>query len=50
MVILLSCVGIGEILGLVEGIMLLVMSDDDFNAKYNYREPEAMEFVFQTKP
>jgi TM2 domain-containing membrane protein YozV len=48
--VLTCCTGLGGILGLVEGIMLLVMSDDDFNAKYNYREPEGMEFVFQKKP
>ena len=48
--VLTCCTGLGGILGLVEGIMLLVMSDDDFNAKYNYREPEPMEFVFQKKP
>jgi TM2 domain-containing membrane protein YozV len=36
--------------GLIEGILLLTMSDDDFNARYNYREPEGMEFVFQKKP
>jgi len=41
---------ISGVIALVEGIMLLVMSDDEFNAKYNYREPEAMEFVFQKKP
>ena len=48
--VLTCCTGLGGIIGLVEGIMLLVMSDDEFNAKYNYREPEAMEFVFQKKP
>lgn len=41
-----SCVGIGAILGLVEGILLLVMSDADFDARYNARTPESMEFVF----
>ena len=34
------------IVGLVEGIMILVMSDDEFNQRYNYRTPEPMEFVF----
>jgi TM2 domain-containing membrane protein YozV len=50
-IIVLSCCtgGIGGILGLVEGIMLLVMSDADFDAKYNHRTPESMEFVFQKK-
>ena len=45
--------GFGGILsglvGLVEGIMLLVMPDEEFNQRYNYRAPESMEFVF-TKP
>ena len=49
-VLLLSCCGVGAIVGLVEGILLLVMKDDEFNAKYNEREPESMEFVFQKKP
>ncbi len=47
--LVLCCVGVGGILGLVEGIMLLVMSDADFDAKYNQRTPESMEFVFQKK-
>ena len=41
-----SCIGIGAIIGLVEGVMLLVMSDAEFDARYNSRTPEAMEFVF----
>jgi TM2 domain-containing membrane protein YozV len=48
--------GIGSVLffipfagGVVEGIMLLVMSDTDFDARYNQRAPGAMEFVF-SKP
>lgn len=41
----LTC-GAGGILPLIEGIMLLVMSDADFDAKYNAREPGSMEFVF----
>lgn len=46
--IVLSCfAGLGGLLGLVEGIMILIMSDEDFNAKYNARAPESMEFVFQ---
>jgi TM2 domain-containing membrane protein YozV len=47
-VVVITC-GLGGILPLVEAIMLLVMSDDDFNRKYNQREPESMEFVFQKK-
>ena len=43
------CFGLGTILGLVEGILLLVMTDEEFDAKYNLREPESMEFVFQKK-
>jgi TM2 domain-containing membrane protein YozV len=45
-ILLLSCVGIGPILALVEGILLLVMNDDEFDARYNKRSPESMEFVF----
>jgi TM2 domain-containing membrane protein YozV len=41
----LTC-GAGGLLPLVEGIMLLVMSDADFDAKYNARSPGSMEFVF----
>lgn len=41
----LTC-GLGGLLPLIEGIMLLVMSDAEFDAKYNHREPESMEFVF----
>ncbi len=44
--LLASCVCVGGIIGLVEGIMLLVMSDADFDAKYNQRTPGSMEFVF----
>ncbi len=47
-VLLLSCLCLGGIIGLVEGIMLLVMSDEDFNARYNSgRNIEGVEFVFQ---
>ncbi len=42
-----SCLCVGGLLGLVEGILLLVMSDEEFDAKYNQRVPESMEFVFQ---
>lgn len=40
------CCGLGNIMGIVEGIMLLVMSDAEFDARYNQREPGSMEFVF----
>ena len=42
---LVTCGGCG-IISLVEGIMLLMMSDGDFDKKYNLRTPESMEFVF----
>jgi len=38
--------GVGGILGFIEGILLLVMDDAKFNAKFNARVPEPMEFVF----
>lgn len=41
--------GLAGILPLVEGILLLVMSDQEFDAKYNARTPESMEFVFMKK-
>jgi TM2 domain-containing membrane protein YozV len=44
----LTC-GIGGLLPLIEGIMLLIMPDAEFDAKYNSRTPESMEFAF-TKP
>jgi TM2 domain-containing membrane protein YozV len=44
--IVLSCLCLGWIVGLVEGIMLLVMPDAEFDARYNKRTPEPMEFVF----
>jgi TM2 domain-containing membrane protein YozV len=40
--------GIGAVLGLVEGILILVMSDEDFNKRYNERAPKSIEFVFMT--
>jgi len=43
-----SC-GIGALVGLVEGILILTMSQEDFDAKYNAREPESVEFVFMKK-
>jgi TM2 domain-containing membrane protein YozV len=45
--LLLSCIGgVGWIVAIVEGVLLLVMSDADFDARYNHREPESVEFVF----
>jgi TM2 domain-containing membrane protein YozV len=44
--ILLSCLCVGGIVGLVEGIMILMMPDAEFDARYNQRTPEPMEFVF----
>lgn len=44
---LITC-GIGAVLGLVEGILILVMSDEDFNKRYNERAPKPIEFVFMT--
>jgi TM2 domain-containing membrane protein YozV len=32
--------------GLIEGIMILVMPDAEFNQRYNDRTPESVEFVF----
>lgn len=49
-VFLMSCFGVGFIVGPVEGVMLLVMSDIEFDAKYNHRVPDALEFVFQRRP
>ena len=34
------------VIGLVEAIMILTMSDEEFDARYNSRDPESMEFVF----
>ena len=47
-VVWLTC-GAGAILPLIEGVMLLIMSDADFDAKYNAPAPQSMEFVFQKK-
>lgn len=38
--------GIGGLLGLVEGILLLVMDQNEFDQRYNQRTPESIEFVF----
>ena len=42
---LLTCGGCG-LIAIPELIMLLIMSEDDFNKKYNLRTPESMEFVW----
>ena len=44
-VTLVTC-GIGALLGLIEGILILVMSDEEFNSRYNERTPQSVEFVF----
>ena len=41
------CFGVFGLLPLIEAIMLFIMSDADFDAKYNQRTPASMEFVFQ---
>jgi TM2 domain-containing membrane protein YozV len=41
-----SCYILGSICGIVEGIMILVMSQEEFDARYNRRAPESVEFVF----
>lgn len=43
------CCGVGAIVGVVEGVMLLAMSDQEFEEKYVLREPESLEFVFQER-
>ena len=45
-----ACCGVGLVVGMVEGVMLLVMSDEEFEEKYVHRRPESMEFVFQERP
>lgn len=41
---------LGGVAGIVEGIMILVMSDAEFNQRYNDRTPESVEFVFMKPP
>ena len=41
-----TCGFLGSVLGLIEGILILTMSDEDFNHRYNEREPDNVEFVF----
>lgn len=45
LVLLMAC-GLSIVLGIVEGIMLLVMPQEEFDARYNRRAPENIEFVF----
>ena len=45
-----SCCGVGVVVGVVEGVMLLAMSDEEFEQKYVTRSPESFEFVFQERP
>jgi TM2 domain-containing membrane protein YozV len=47
-ILLAFCFGIGGIVGIVEGVLLLTMTDEQFNARYNLRTPESLEFVFMT--
>lgn len=49
LLLMLSCFCVGGVVSLVEGVMLLIMSDSEFDAKYNERYPEPMEFVFQER-
>jgi TM2 domain-containing membrane protein YozV len=42
---LVTC-GAASLVGLVEGILLIVMNDADFDARYNQRTPGSTEFVF----
>jgi len=44
--VLLPLCGLGAILGIVEGIMILVMPQEEFDARYNRRTPASVEFVF----
>ena len=48
-VTIVACCGLSGILPLVEAIMLFIMPDAEFDAKYNARTPESMEFVFMKK-
>ena len=44
-----TCGILGSIIGLIEGIMILMMTPEDFDARYNQRAPESFEFVFMKK-
>lgn len=48
-VTIVACCGFSGLLPFVEAIMIFLMSDADFDAKYNARTPESMEFVFMKK-
>jgi TM2 domain-containing membrane protein YozV len=37
---------VSAIIGIVEGIMILIMKDEEFDARYNQRQPGSMEFAF----
>lgn len=43
---IISCGSLGWIVGLIEGIMILTMTPEDFDTRYNKRAPESFEFVF----
>jgi TM2 domain-containing membrane protein YozV len=45
-IVLLPFCLLGAVLGLVEGIMILVMPQEEFDARYNRRTPASVEFVF----
>jgi TM2 domain-containing membrane protein YozV len=41
--------GLGGLLGLIEGVLILVMDQAEFDRRYNQRAPESIEFVFMKK-
>lgn len=42
--------GVGLVIAYVEGVTLAWMSVAEFDAKYNFRRPELLEFAFQQRP
>jgi TM2 domain-containing membrane protein YozV len=40
-----TCFTVGSLVGIIEGIMILIMDQNEFDQRYNYRTPEALEFV-----
>lgn len=44
--VLLAACGLSIIIGIAEGLMLLLMPQEEFDARYNRRAPEKIEFVF----
>lgn len=46
---LVLCLAVCGIMSFVEAIMLFMMSDEDFDRKYNQRAPDGMEFVWTKK-